>query len=536
MPIVDVEKLKQGGQKFASGFTAGQKVVSVLGVVGLAVALMMFTQWSSTTDYAPLFSDMSPKDAGDVTKALDAMNVPYQLVNGGNTVQVPRSQLYKARADLSAKGLPTTNDGYSILDKGSSVTDSSRQLDIKYQRAVQIELANTIMAINGVRHASVNLALPDNDPFVGSAEKKASAAIQVDSGPVQLQASQVQSIVHLVASAVRNLSPTGITVSDTNGTLLWSASKSGAISSAENLAKKIQYEDRARSQIEQLITRSLGPGNATVVVSVDMDTDTGTKKSETHTPVLDKNGKLLTSASKTKQTQLDEDTPDPNGTGAGAATSRFKEGEQSNTPLVDTTIEDFQKSGDKIIGMHTSVVLNDAKVKQADIAKWTAAISAAAGAQKGRKDEVVVQLLPMDAKVQEVAKQQLESAANPKTPATPLDIMGIARYALTFLIVALVLFLAWRSVKKAQKAMAPERISLDLAAIEASQNAQHYAHDLLGVAAGNSSNGELSAGNGGLRAIESSRSQVELDVVDLIERQPEEVAQTLRSWLADRRT
>ena len=265
-----------------------------------------------------------------------------------------------------------------------------------------------------------------------------------------------------------------------------------------------------------------------------MDTDTGTQKTQTNEPVLDKNGDVITSATKDKATKLKETKPDTTGAGGPAASSNFDEREGSSTPLVNTKVEELQKSGDKITGMRVSVVLNEAKVKPADITKWTAAITAATGAQKGRKDEVVVQLLPMDAEVQKLAKEQLANAANPKTPATPLDIMGIARYALTFLIVALVLFLAWRSVKKAQKAMAPERISLDLAAIEASQNAQQYAQDLLGAVAG--SGGELSAGGGGLRAIESSRSQVELDVVDLIERQPEEVAQTLRSWLADRRT
>ena len=36
--------------------------------------------------------------------------------------------------------------------------------------------------------------------------------------------------------------------------------------------------------------------------------------------------------------------------------------------------------------------------------------------------------------------------------------------------------------------------------------------------------------------IEPAVSTVEGEITDLIERQPDEVAQTLRSWLADRRT
>ena len=53
MPIIDVDRLKRGGQKFASGFTPGQKALSVLATAGLALGLFAFTKWAATTDYAP---------------------------------------------------------------------------------------------------------------------------------------------------------------------------------------------------------------------------------------------------------------------------------------------------------------------------------------------------------------------------------------------------------------------------------------------------------------------------------------------------
>ena len=64
MALVDVDRLKQSGQKFVSGFTPGQKVMSVLGIAGLAVAMFMFTKWSAKPNYSPLFSNLSAKDAG----------------------------------------------------------------------------------------------------------------------------------------------------------------------------------------------------------------------------------------------------------------------------------------------------------------------------------------------------------------------------------------------------------------------------------------------------------------------------------------
>ena len=44
--------------------------------------------------------------------------------------------------------------------------------------------------------------------------KKAKAAVQIDSGSVALSTNQVQSIVHLVASSVKDLAPDGVTVCD----------------------------------------------------------------------------------------------------------------------------------------------------------------------------------------------------------------------------------------------------------------------------------------------------------------------------------
>ena len=40
----------------------------------------------------------------------------YVATNGGNTIEVPQSAVYKTRVDLSSKGLPTSNDGYALLE------------------------------------------------------------------------------------------------------------------------------------------------------------------------------------------------------------------------------------------------------------------------------------------------------------------------------------------------------------------------------------------------------------------------------------
>ncbi len=546
MPIVDVDKLKSGGQKFVSGFTAGQKMMSILGIAGLAIATMMFTKWSATTDYAPVFSNLSSKDASDVTKALDGMKIPYKLSGGGTTIEVPQADLYKARIDLSAKGLPTNGDGLASINSGG-ITQSKFQQDVNYQNAIQKELANTIMAINGVRHATVILALPSDDPFVGDTQKTTTASVQVDTGNVQLPMEQVQTIVHLVASGVKNLAPNGITVTDANGTLLYSADQSAAMTSAQSLSRKMQYENQIKTKIDQLLRPVLGAGNYAVSPNATFDPSNSKSVTESFKPVLDAKGNVISSGVSDQGSKLTEKSAGSAANlggatgGTGPTTNKnFEDHTKTDTPLVDKTRTEKTNGGDILTALTIAVVADPSVVKPAELPGLNTLISNAVGILPNTPGfNTAVQLHTMDKTTQKLAQDNAKAAATPKTAAAPLDIMGIARYAVTFLIVALVLFLAWRSVKKAQAAMGPQRVALDLTALEAGQ-AQQYAHELqlaaVGSGSGSSTGGGMHELAGSPKAIESSRSLVELEVTELIERQPEEVAQTLRSWLADRRT
>ena len=105
-------------------------------------------------------------------------------------------------------------------------------------------------------------------------------------------------------------------------------------------------------------------------------------------------------------------------------------------------------------------------------------------------------------------------------------ILDLARNIVTLLIVALVLFFAWRAIKRAEANRVPLRVPLDLRELEA---ADTRALESVGAMP------RLSEAE--RRALAPAADMgVEGELTDLIEHQPDEVAQTLRSWLADRRT
>ena len=142
--------------------------MTILGVVAVVLAGMAFTKWSSTTDYAPLYTNLSGADAGKVTQALDSAGVKWKLTDGGaSRARAVRRGLQGARRAQRRRGSPPSADGLALLDK-EGITASEFVQRVDYQRAMQGELEKTIEAINGVSVATVNLTIPPDQVFVGA--------------------------------------------------------------------------------------------------------------------------------------------------------------------------------------------------------------------------------------------------------------------------------------------------------------------------------------------------------------------------------
>jgi flagellar M-ring protein FliF len=530
MSIVDVDKLKDQGKRFASGFTAGQKAVTVAAVVGVFVAMFMFTKWAGKADYAPLFTDLDDKAAGEVTQALDSQGVPYELTDGGATVMVPRDKIYKTRADLSTEGIPNAStDGWSIMDQGGITRDEfSKRVD--YQRALQTELSRTISAIDGVESASVTLTIPQQSVFVDAEDDQASAAVLITpTGGSALASEKVQAIVNLVSSSVPALKPEKVTVADSLGNMLSAPGQDGQFANSQQLEQKAMFEADLKTKLESLIAASLGPGHAAVSVTADLDFDNTTEERESNGP----KGNGEPTEETIKRETWTGGSPGgtgvlgPGGTPTGTGTD---EGEYSNVETsrryaVERVRSVIEKAPGDVVNLSAAVLLDGDKVAAGDIAKWEQTITAAAAIDPDRGDLLSVNRAPFDQTAQKAADAQVKSAESAESQDFLLNLL---RYVVTLLIVGAVLFLAWRSVKRAGVVSGPVRVPLDLRELEAS--------DLVSPRLDSPYDRPQLAASAKRIPLEGAPSNAELELNDLIERQPDEVAATLRSWLADRRS
>ena len=181
------------------GLTTTQKII--IGVVagGVFIALIMLIVSNSTSDFAVLYSGLPPEDAGRIVEYLKESGVKYKLSSGGSTVMAPSDRVYELRMELASKGVPQgAGVGFELFDKTSfGATDFTQK--VNYARALQGELARTIMALNPVELARVHIVIPEERLF--SEQQKpttASIVLKLKPGAYILDA-QVRGVVNLAA-------------------------------------------------------------------------------------------------------------------------------------------------------------------------------------------------------------------------------------------------------------------------------------------------------------------------------------------------
>jgi flagellar M-ring protein FliF len=221
---------------------------------------------------SPVFTDLTPEDSAAIVKDLERQAIPYEIKNDGAIILVPRDRMTRIRMKLAEGGLPKGGGvGYEIFDKSDTLGATSFVQNINHLRALEGELARTIKAIDRVQAARVHLVLPERPLFSrDKVEPSASIVLRVRGA---LEANQVRSIRHLVASAVNGLKPQRVSIVDEAGTLLADGAASDVTGGISGSVEERQagYEKRLKEQVESIVSSVVGPGRARVQLSAEFD-------------------------------------------------------------------------------------------------------------------------------------------------------------------------------------------------------------------------------------------------------------------------
>lgn len=482
-------------------------------VMGIAGVLLLFS-WTQKADYQVLFSNLAESDAGSIVQKLKELKVPYKLGAGG--ILVPSDRVYDLRLQLAAQGLPHGGGiGFEVFDKTDySTTDFVQKLN--YRRAMQGELARTIMSLTEVEQCRVHLAMPEKSLFADKAgNPSASVLLKLRPGRTLAQ-SQVQGIVHLVSSSIEGLNPKDVTVIDNRGEMLTRPVDDMAGLSSSQLEYQRSYEKDIESRVIGILEPVVGKGKVKAKITASMDFTKSEKTEEKYDP----DGQVVRS----EQKSLEKSNSGSGGgvpgvasnlpgkTGAQSSSSQSqaqKQHETINYEISKVTSHVINSSGDikklsvAVILDGTYAALEGAKEKkytprsEEDLKHYEELVKKAIGFTAERGDEVRIVNMPFEGMQPE------------EIPAAPKEYMPVvisaAKYVVPLAALILFFFLVLRpliktvSVPQASQRLSELPLPRTVAEIE--------------------------------KAMETKEISMQTDVADWAKKNPDQAANLVKGWL-----
>lgn len=372
----------------------------VVGIPTLALVLLILIATLATKpSYTTLYAGLSQEDMSAIMAELDKEGVSYKVGQDGRSILVPESQARDIRLKLAAKGIPSKGIvGYEVFDK-NNIGVSDFQNQVNFKRAVEGELARTILRMEGVEDVRVNIGMPQKSIFVREEEEPtASVFIKLKPGH-ELTPEQVKAIRNLVSASVPKLKPQRVVVVDNLGRDLTALLDEEETISNKELKLKLEFERRLEKEIQKALEDVLGPGSVRVKVSADLDFTKREQKEEVYDPDMT----AIVSQQKKKERTMGggmggvpgAQANIPPGTGAVVGTEQVITEKSETITNYEVskkevyTVDPFVKVKRLSVG-----VVVDANIKNIDTEKIKRIVTASAGINQQRGDIITVEAIP----------------------------------------------------------------------------------------------------------------------------------------------
>ncbi len=298
--------LKQLGTKLKeswSNLSLNQKVIGSGAMLLVVIAfIILLLNRTSVQPMEVLYADLIQKDAAAIVAKLEEERIPYRLEDEGTTILVPANIKYTTRLKLAAENLPQGQAGLELF-RETSFGETQMDKRVKYQEALQGELARTIQSLDKVKAANVILAMPEETLFSDDEEPtKASVVIRTEDNQV-LNSREVQGIINLVSNSVKGLTTENVVIVDQYGNLV----SDNMFLDSQNVTNQVQaqmlikrsFEKEKEKAIQTMLDRTLGQDNSVVRVHADLIFDSREQRDERY--FHDEDGPFIRSESTTEE-------------------------------------------------------------------------------------------------------------------------------------------------------------------------------------------------------------------------------------------
>lgn len=256
-----INKLISQVKNIFSKTTKVQKAI-VIGILVVALGAIIATIILSSRRTGTLLFQkaLSQEDARNVISVLEASNIKYQYRNGFITLN-NMSDKAKAELELVKEGkMPTSLDGWELFDSPRiGITDV--ELDINKRRSLTKAITQLLTKLEFVQEATVDLAFPKKE-YLTDVDAPVTASVVIKAEPFKEEilrdSKTVRGLQRLIAMGVDKLQPEFVTITDSVGLVLTDFTDEAANLKLKVAQEELKIVDRERKKIENKIRQTLG--------------------------------------------------------------------------------------------------------------------------------------------------------------------------------------------------------------------------------------------------------------------------------------
>ncbi len=283
-----IQNFRAKAQQFFSALSKGQKFrlfFLTLTVLVIAVFLYFFVSYKP---YSVLYAGMNASDAGDVLSVLEEMGVDAK-VEGSDTVLVQSDKVDEVRMKLAAQGYPESGYNYDIFMKASGLGTTDYEKKVYLQFQLQENLRKTILKLNKVEDAVVNINLSEDSAFVISQNRKSATAavmLTLRDGST-ISSDEAKAIAELVCKSVSGLAVENVRIIDSKMHLYSLDDATGTQNVGSQLDLQTTVRNNLQKQVLNMLSPIFGDGSVLVEVGVTLNFDTTITESVVFAPPVE---------------------------------------------------------------------------------------------------------------------------------------------------------------------------------------------------------------------------------------------------------
>ncbi|QAT41991.1 flagellar basal-body MS-ring/collar protein FliF [Aminipila luticellarii] len=442
-------------------------IIAVVAILVIAASFAIALSLNST-EYAVLYTGLEDPEATEVIGILENQGIKYK--HQDNTIYVPEETVDKVKVALASEGYPKSGFTYDIFKDNVSLMSTDFEKYKYAQFELENRMAETIKQFDGVKNATVAIAMADEQKYALEEDKQESSAsvtVTMEEGGSP-SAAQVKGIQRLVAKGVPGMKIENVAVLNGNGEEVQPDDEADAQEGAAALKLKVekQIEDSIKEKVLHLFQPVFGEDNIRVSVTCSVDLDKKIKEIIEYIPSEDNKGVLSKSTSNYEVqgegkvtegvpgTETNADVPVYPGVSTDGKDIYFKD-DRSFEYLVSQVKEQVQSDAADLTDTTVSVAVDSASLTPAKAGELRQAIAVAVGVDPSLAD---TKIAIFNAQFYEPETQQASGfgAVLEKNPALKVIIPAVLALIIALIVVTIVVIRKIRLKKKAEEEVEEE--------------------------------------------------------------------------------